>query len=308
MNLNLLETFIVTVEKGTLSAAAEELHLTQPAVSKQLKALEELLGLRLLERSSREVKLTPGGHLFYRRAREILRLLEQTRRELAEMTGLVRGKLILGASTIPGHYILPRLIGPFKDKYPQVEVKLEIGDSEEIIHKLMGGEFDLGAVGVEERKRGLFYQKLVEDELILILPSEHPWASRSYLTIQDLADAFWVWRKEGSGTRRSAEELLKTFGFTLRPEKIVAELGSTEAVVNAVEAGLGISLVSRWAAEKSLSLGRLATVPIEGIQFKRYLYLVRKSRQLSPPAAAFVEFVEGWRLNSYYFNTQVGKF
>lgn len=294
MNLSQLETFVITVEKGTLSAAAEELHLTQPAVSKQLKALEEFFGVRLLDRSGREVKLTEGGRIFYRRAREILRLLEQLRRELAEVTNLVRGELLLGASTIPGHYVLPRLIGNFKAKYPQVEIKLEIGDSEDIIKRLIEGEIELGVVGAEERKKGLLYQRLAEDELILIVPVDHPWADRPALKVQELAEACWVWRKQGSGTRRVAEEKLKAAGFTLPPQRIVVELGSTEAIVSAVEAGLGVSLVSRWAAEKSLRLGRVVTVPLEGVNLKRYLYLVRRTRELTPAASAFVEFAEGW--------------
>ncbi|MGB9661266.1 MAG: selenium metabolism-associated LysR family transcriptional regulator [Moorellaceae bacterium] len=297
MNLGQLETFIITVEKGTLSAAAEELHLTQPAVSKQLKALEEFFGARLLDRSGREVRLTEGGRIFYRRAREILRLWEQLRRELAEANNLVRGELLLGASTIPGHYVLPRLLGSFKAKYPQVEIKLEIAASEEIIKRILEGEIELGVVGAEERKRGLVYQRLVEDELILIVPPDHPWAGRPAIQVADLAEASWVWRKEGSGTRRVAEEQLKAAGCAFPSAKIVAELGSTEAIVNAVEAGLGVSLVSRWAAEKSLRLGRIAAVPLEGVNLKRYLYLVRRTRELTPAALAFIEFAEDWRNN-----------
>lgn len=297
MNLGQLETFIITVEKGTLSAAAEELHLTQPAVSKQLKALEEFFGARLLDRSGREVRLTEGGRIFYRRAREILRLWEQLRRELAEANNLVRGELLLGASTIPGHYVLPRLLGSFKAKYPQVEIKLEIAASEEIIKRILEGEIELGVVGAEERKRGLVYQRLVEDELILIVPPDHPWAGRPAIRVADLAEASWVWRKEGSGTRRVAEEHLKAAGCAFPSAKVVAELGSTEAIVNAVEAGLGVSLVSRWAAEKSLRLGRIAAVPLEGVNLKRYLYLVRRTRELTPAALAFIEFAEDWRNN-----------
>ncbi|MGB9859970.1 MAG: selenium metabolism-associated LysR family transcriptional regulator, partial [Moorellaceae bacterium] len=261
------------------------------------KALEEFFGARLLDRSGREVRLTEGGRIFYRRAREILRLWEQLRRELAEANNLVRGELLLGASTIPGHYVLPRLLGSFKAKYPQVEIKLEIAASEEIIKRILEGEIELGVVGAEERKRGLVYQRLVEDELILIVPPDHPWAGRPAIQVADLAEASWVWRKEGSGTRRVAEEQLKAAGCAFPSAKIVAELGSTEAIVNAVEAGLGVSLVSRWAAEKSLRLGRIAAVPLEGVNLKRYLYLVRRTRELTPAALAFIEFAEDWRNN-----------
>ncbi|GFN22471.1 selenium metabolism-associated LysR family transcriptional regulator [Thermanaeromonas sp. C210] len=293
MNLNQLETFVVTVEKGTLSAAAEELHLTQPAVSKHLKALEETFGLRLLERSGREVRLTEGGRIFYRRAREVLRLLEQLRRELAQVSKLVRGELLLGASTIPGQYVLPHVIGRFKGRYPGVEVKLIIGGSEDILRRLGEGEIEIGVVGAEERRKGFLYRPLVKDELVLILPPDHPWAGRRSLEAAELAGADWVCREEGSGTRKVVEERLRDAGVVLPPARIVMELGSTEAVVSAVEAGLGVSIVSRWAAEKSLKLGRLATVPVAGVDLERHLFLVHRARELSPAASAFWEFVLG---------------
>ena len=290
MNFNHLFTFITTVEKGTMSAAAEELHLTQPAVSKQLQALEEYFGLRLLERRGREVRLTSAGEICYRHARIIASHLKQTRRELAELTQLVRGRLLLGASTTPGQYVLPRLIGAFRREYPRVEVVLTIADTQEVVQRLQEGEIDLGVVGANGRGRNLSYSRLVGDELVLIVPPEHRLAGAAAVSPAELKGEPLVWRETGSGTRRVVEERLAAAGFSIDPEQIVMELGSTEAIVSAVEAGLGISLVTSWAVEKSVQLGRLAVVALEGVNLKRDLYLVRRQRDLSPAAEAFVNF------------------
>ncbi|MDN5361351.1 MAG: hypothetical protein PWP70_398 [Moorella sp. (in: firmicutes)] len=290
MNFNHVLTFIATVEKGTLSAAAEELHLTQPAVSKQLQALEEYFGLRLLERRGREVRLTAAGEICYRHARIIASHLKQTRRELAELTQLVRGRLLLGASTTPGQYVLPRLIGAFRREYPRVEVVLTIADTQEVVQRLQDGEIDLGVVGASGRGRNLSYSRLTGDELVLIVPPGHRLAGAAAVAPAELKGEPLVWRESGSGTRRVVEERLAAAGLTIDPEQIVMELGSTEAIVSAVEAGLGISLVTSWAVEKSVQLGRLAVVTLEGVNLKRDIYLVRRRRDLSPAAEAFVNF------------------
>ncbi|MDN5344553.1 MAG: hypothetical protein PWQ18_664 [Clostridia bacterium] len=292
MNLNYWLTFITTVEKGTLSAAAEELHLTQPGVSKQLQALEDYYGVRLLERRGREVRLTGAGEICYQHARAIARHLEQTQRELAELTRLVKGRLLLGASTTPGQYILPRMVGSFRREYPRVEVVVEIADTQEVIRRLQEGEIDLGVVGAGGRGRSLSYSRLVEDELVLIVQPGHHLAGASAATPADLKDEPLVWREAGSGTRRVVEERLQKAGFTVDPGQVVMELGSTEAIVSAVEAGLGISLVTCWAVEKSVKLGRLVIVPLLGVNLKRDLYLVRRRQPLSPAAEAFTGFLE----------------
>jgi len=291
MNLNYWLTFITTVEKGTLSAAAAELHLTQPAVSKQLQSLEDFYGVRLLERRGREVQLTAAGRICYRHAKALARHLEQVRRELAELTQLVKGRLHLGASTTPGQYILPRIIGAFHREYPRVETALEIAGSQEITRRLQEGEIDLGIVGASSRVRSLFFSRFVEDELVLIVPPGHRLAGAAGVTPRELKGEPLIWREAGSGTRRVVEERLEAVGFAVESKQIVMELGSTEAIVGAVEADLGISLVTRWAVEKSVRLGRLVTVPVQGLNLKRDLYLVRRRQPLNPAAEAFVSFL-----------------
>lgn len=292
MNFNHLLAFITTVEKGSISAAAEDLHLTQPAVSKQIQSLEDFFGVRLLERLRREVQLTVAGQVVYCHARVICRELEKTRRELAEVTRLIRGKLLLGASTTPGQYILPRLIGGFRRKYPQVEVSMEIADSQTVIENVQSGEIELGVVGIKGRERGLSYKRLAEDRLVIIVPIEHHLAEAVSITPEQLKKESLVWRGPGSGTRRVLEECLGAAGFKLDPKQIVMELGSTEAIVSAVEAGLGISVVTCWAVEKSIKLGRLKVLQLQGVDLKRDLYLVRRRQTLSPAAEAFIDFLD----------------
>lgn len=291
MNFNYLLTLITTVEKGTLSAAAAELHLTQPAVSKQLRVLEDFFGVRLLERRGREVRLTAAGRVCYRHARAMARHLEQAQRELAELTQLVRGRLLLGAGTTPGQYILPRLIGAFRREYPRVEVVLEIAGSQEVIRRLQEGEIDLGIVGAGSRIRSLRFSRFAEDELVLIMAPGHPLAGAEVVTLQELKGEPLVWREPASGTRRVVEERLQSAGFAIASEQIVMEVGSTEAIISAVEAELGISLVTRWAVEKNVKLGRLVAVTIQGLDLRRDLYLVRRRQPLNPASEAFVSFL-----------------
>jgi DNA-binding transcriptional LysR family regulator len=291
MNFNLLETFVNTVEKGTLSAAAAEMHLTQPAVSKHLRALETYYGVRLLDRMGREVKPTQAGRFLYRAAKEILSCLARTRQELAGIAQFLQGELILGASTTPGQYFLPQLIGAFKKEYPQVKVSLTIGDTQEIIKGVQEGEFDLGVVGASGRFRSLSFWRLAFDEIILIAPPEHRLAGLNEVAPVDLEGELFVWREAGSGTRHIVEERLATAGID-PPANIVMTLGSTEAVVNAVEAGLGCSFVTRRAAEKSIKLGRLAVLGLQGVDLKRELFLVRRRKEQPPAVEVFCNFLE----------------
>ena len=209
----------------------------------------------------------------------------------AELMELTRGRLHVGASTTPGHYILPRLIGAFRREYPRVEVAVEIAASQEVIRRVQGGVIDLGVVGAEGRVRSLSFSRFAEDELVLIVPPGHPLAGAEAVTPQDLKNQPLIWREADSGTRLVLEERLETAGFEVKPEQVVMELGSNEAIIAAVEAGLGISLVSRWAVEKSVKLSRLVIVPIKGLDLKRDLSLVRRRQPLNPAAEAFVGFL-----------------
>jgi len=292
MNLNHLKTFVAIVDKGTLSAACEELHLTQPGVSKHLRALEEHYGVRLLDRTGRKVRLTSAGQVLYRSAKRILYSLDKAEKELAELAHLSRGELTLGASTTPGEYVVPKLISAFKVKHPQIGVSLKIGNTQEILTGVQEGELDLGVVGALVTSRRLIFFRLVSDEIVLIVPPSHRLAGLKEVTLTDLEGEAFIWREVGSGTRRVIEERLAAAGARL-PLNIVMTLGSTEAIVKAVEAGLGISFVTRFSAQGPVELGRLAVLRVRGLDLRRQLFVVRRKKRQSPAAEAFWGFLEG---------------
>lgn len=291
MNLSTLQTFIAVAEKKNLSLAAQEIHITQPAISKQLSVLEAYFGTALVERKGRGVTLTPAGEVFYRHAREMFDLMNRAEREIRQMSGEIRGRLIIWASTIPGHYILPPIIGTFKKEYPDVQTVLHIGDSKEAIRKLLEESSHLGAVGIMPNNKRIEGVKFFSDELVVIVPPEHPFAKLEEIPLENLAKEALVWREMGSGTRSVVESYLAQGGLTTDKLNIALELGSTGAIITAVEAGAGVSVVSRWAVLKELALGKIVTIKIKDLPMKRDLYLVyprRKNR--SPMVEAFVNF------------------
>ncbi|SHF07059.1 selenium metabolism-associated LysR family transcriptional regulator [Desulforamulus putei] len=291
MNLATLQTFIAVAEKKNLSLAAQEIHITQPAISKQLSALESHFGTALVERKGRGVSLTPAGEVFYRHAREIVDLMNRAERDIRQMSGEIRGRMIVWASTIPGHYILPPIIGAFKKEYPDVQFVLHIGDSKEAIRKLLEESAHLAAVGMLPNNKRIEGVKFFSDELVVIVPPEHPFAGSPEITLHELAREPLVWRETGSGTRSVVESHLAQGGLTPDKLNIALELGSTGAVITAVEAGAGVSVVSRWAVLKEQALGKIVTIKVKDYPMQRDLYLVYPRRKnKSPMVETFIQF------------------
>jgi DNA-binding transcriptional LysR family regulator len=288
VNINQLRTLIALAECKSFSLAADKLFLTQPAVSFQINSLEEHFGARLVDRSGKKAELTEEGRIVQEFARETLAGLARAEYQISELTRRVRGRLLVGASTIPGEYILPHLIGAFKDKYPEVQISLEIGDSDQIRKKVLEQRLDLGVVGAECKQPQLLTQKVLEDELILIVPQRHRWPSGTPVTVHDLIEENFILREKGSGTRQVLLDRLKEQGLDISSLHVVMELGSTEAILTAVEAGLGISVVSRWAADKALALGQVREIKVEGLDFKRDLFIIIHRQTL--PNRALEEF------------------
>lgn len=293
MNLNLLLTYVKVADKSSLSGAARELHLTQPAVSKHIQALEEHYGVQLLDRVGRGIKLTEAGRILYRNALEIIALMEQIDRAVAESSSQVRGRLALGASNIPGQYILPAIIGRFKKMYPDAQITLEVGDTSQIVSQLLEGRINVGVVGAWIKNRKLDGVKFAEDEISLIVPPDHPAVRTGVIMARDLLRENLVWREKGSGTRMVVEDKLMQAGVNPDKLPIVLELGSTEAVISAVEAGLGGALVSRWATRKAEELGRVVSLNINDLNLKRDLYILYpRQKNLPRVVQTFLEFVK----------------
>lgn len=291
MNLSTLQTFIAVAEKKNLSLAAQEIHITQPAISKQLSVLESHFGTALVERRGRGVNLTPAGEIFYRHAREILEAMMRAEQDIRNISGEIRGRLVVWASTIPGHYILPRIIGTFKKEYPNVQTVLQIGDSKEVIRKLLEESAHVGAVGVSPNNTRIEGIKFFSDELVVIAHPDHPLTRLGEIPIEKLSAEPLVWRETGSGTRSVVEKYLAQGGINVDKLDIALELGSTGAVVAAVEAGAGISIVSRWSIIKELALKKIVTMKIKDLPMDRDLYLVYPRRKnKSPLVDAFINF------------------
>lgn len=292
LNFRQLTTFVTVAELGSFTKAAKKLYMTQPAISWQIKSLETELGLTLLERGDRQVTLTEAGRIFYTDAKRLTNLYEKLMYTIEEYKGLGKGTLKIGASTIPGEYLLPYYIGQFKGLFPEINITLSISDTRDIVDKLLMDSIHLGVIGAKPSEDKLIFRPLIEDELILIAGARHPWAEAGAIPFEDLVQAKFVFREEGSGTRMVIEEELAAKGVDVERLEIEMELGSTRAVITAVAADLGVSFVSRLAVTDALSLGHVREIQVQGLDLKRHIYLaLHAQRTLSPLANAFLEFI-----------------
>lgn len=288
MNLNQLKAFVGVVEAGSFSGAARRLGLSQPAVSLQIQSLEEYLGIILLDRRTKKVTLTEAGNIFYPVAADILSRLENVQHRLQELGGVVRGRLAVGGSTTPGQYILPKLLSRFKEAYPDVLVTLKIADTGAIEEAVISGELAAGLTGAKPKAQ-LSSRPFVQDEIVVIVPSG---SGIDKLDLERVKQEHFILREKGSGTRRAIETYFDEQGLGLERLNVAMELGSTEAAVKAVAAGLGISMVSKWAAEDAIKLGQIKVVALPGTPIVRQLYLITSKRAPTRTAEAFLEFLE----------------
>ncbi|MFQ5847223.1 MAG: selenium metabolism-associated LysR family transcriptional regulator [Candidatus Methylomirabilales bacterium] len=292
MDIRALEVFCWIVELKSFSKAAEAVYLTQPTVSGHIKGLEEFVGLKLLDRLGREVVPTKAGELLYGYARQVLALRSQAIQALEEYKGSLKGQLVIGGSNIPGEYVLPALLARFKTRYPDVSISLKIADSRQVARGVLEGAYELGAVGAKFDDGQLVYLKLWEDELVLALPADHAWANRRAVAIGDLSGQPLILREVGSGSRKVLEDALRVAGISAGALTVVAELGSTEAIRQALKSGAGISVISLRAIQEDLDRGTLRTVPLEGVRLTRDFYLIyHKNRSRSPLSETFVTFL-----------------
>lgn len=283
MNLNLFKTYVRVVETQNLSKTAEEFGLSQPAVTKQIQALEDFYGVLLLERSGRRLKTTEAGETLYQCAKEVIKVMEKTEKSMEEVSESRKGKLCLAASTIPGQYILPHIIKKFKDKHPNVVLSIDIGDTEKVFNQIAEREIDIGVVGAWIKNRKVEGFEWLEDELVVAVPDGHKLSRLPEVKVQDLLAEKWIIREKGSGTRKAVEDLLAANGIKQEDLTIYIEAGSTEAVLASVESGMGISIVSKWALKKD-PYRKIKSIKIADPNAKRYFYVIyprQKSRRKS---------------------------
>jgi DNA-binding transcriptional LysR family regulator len=222
----------------------------------------------------------------------MIALKDETEKALAEFQGKIKGRLTIGGSTIPGGYILPPILGRFKKAYPEVTVTLIEGDSSGIVQRVVEGDIELGIVGTLVNEPRLVQKKFMDDEMFLFVPADHKWATGGPVTVEDLATEPFVMREAGSGTRKSMERLLDKSGHWLGSFHVVAEMGSTEAIRQAIKTGVGVSILSECAVTDELAAGTLKKVRIKGLSFRRSFYLTtHKHRTQSPLCRAFTDFL-----------------
>jgi DNA-binding transcriptional LysR family regulator len=291
MTLAQLRTFCTVARLNSFSRAAEELHLTQPAVSAQVFALEEFLKVKLFDRVGKRISLSEAGRAVLKGGEEILGRVGEMRRELDELSGLRAGTLAIGASQVIGVYLLPRLLAAFRTAYPGIELSVEIEPARRIAELLASNEVDVALVGEgtpfnDER---IAMKPVLHDDLILIVPVSHIFAQMKSVKLASLTEMPFIFPRRDSASSESVLEQLA--GRGIRPLSVL-ELGNIGAVKRAVEAGMGVSIVSRMAVQHELADGRLKTVPIAGVKLERQVSLCwHHHRPFSKVTEAFVAFV-----------------
>jgi DNA-binding transcriptional LysR family regulator len=294
ISLRQLDIFCRVAEKQSFSKAAQSVYLTQPTVSEHVAALEKLLGVQLLDRVGRKVKLTRAGRIYYKYAKKIMDLRGEAQQVLDSFLGLLHGRLTIGASTIPGVYIAPGIVGAFSREYPAIRVMIHVGDSGEIIDEVADGNIEVGFVGRKPKGTVLTARPLASDSLVVALPPGHKWEGRDEVEVAELVKEPFLLREPGSGTRAALEDALARKRISLEKEfNIAAELGSTEAIMQGIREGLGISVVSDIAVAADCEHCRLKTVRMKEISIQRRFYCIYlKKHALAPAARAFLSHIE----------------
>jgi len=292
MDLKTLEVFCRIVELKSFTRAAEAVSLTQPTVSGHIKDLEDELGLRLLDRAGRTVTPTRAGAILHTYAQRILGLRAEVQQAIREHKGGLMGDLALGASSIPGAYLLPPLIALFKRDHPDAAIALAIQGSREIVRGVGDGRYEVGMVGARFLEGRVHYQRYAEDELVLAVPTGHPWAGRNAVRLRDLFGEPIVMRERGSGTRQVMEKALAEHGLDRNRLRVVLEVTGNEAVRQAMKAGVGVAVISRRAVADDIRGGLVAAIRFREARLIRAFFLVtHRTRSRSPLGTAFVAFL-----------------
>ncbi|MHB8610826.1 MAG: LysR substrate-binding domain-containing protein [Candidatus Dormibacteraceae bacterium] len=290
VTLRQLRAFKTVADLNSFSQAAQQLKLSQPSVSYQVKELEEAIGLPLLDRLGRRVQLTEAGSLLYSYAMRTLNVLDEASLALEEMRGIERGTLRVGASTTVGIYLLPAALGAFKKLHPGLVISLEIGTRARVQEQVLRNELDLAVVGPPLKDPELSVVPFVSDELIVIAPANHQLNGRGRLTLKDLQGQPFVMREPASGSRAELDRAARKAGARLN---VAMELGSNGAIKHAVEFGLGLAVMSRYACVLELAGRRLVELNVTGFPIRRDWHVVYSRRRRMPASVlAFVEFLK----------------
>ena len=285
-----LQVFYTVAKQLSFTKAAEQLFMTQPAVTFQVKQLEEQFNTRLFERSHGRISLTPAGRLVMDYAERVLTLTEEMDMRVAELTGAVAGPLLLGASMTIAEYILPKILGEFKAEHPEVQAHLTVANSETIVSRVADHALDVGLIESPSYQSTLVNQVCCDDELVVICAPGHALAKRKTVRAQELASLPWVRREVGSGTREFTDNYLRQCGVVPEDLQVTMELGSPEAIKGVVETGIAVAVLSRATITKELVLGSLVAIPLSPPLIRSLSLVHPQERFRSRLLTAFVEF------------------
>ena len=292
MNLDHVRTFQAVALHGSFSGAAKSLYLSQPTVTAQVKSLEDDLQAKLFERTKHEVSLTPAGKVLDHHAHALFNLCTEARNDIAALEGVLCGTLYAPASLTVGESVLPLMLHAFKAEYPQIELKAEVINSSKIIEQVRLGEREMGLIEVDVDEAGLETEPFMEDELVLFARHDDPLTEKGAIAPKDIRGLPLIMREQGSGTRTVFEEGLKTKKMHIRDCHLVLEIGHTEAIKTAVEAGLGVAVLSKHTIRKELQSGLFQVIPIQGLTLTRALSILSKQKKsLSAVTMRFMDLI-----------------
>lgn len=284
-----LQAFIAVAELQNFTRAAERLHTTQPAISIQIQNLERNLGTKLLERTNKYVRLNRAGDIVYSHAKQIQGLYQQMERLVEDMVSTVGGNLIIGSSFTFGEYVLPRTIAGFCTEYPRIKPTVTIENSRQVVEGVARGALDIGIIEGNIEMDGVLIEPFAQDTVDIVASIHCPLPPDTLVTAEELSELTWVVREEGSGTREVTDRGWHEWG--IHPRSIV-EFGSTQAVKEAVEAGMGVTVLSNWVIRKELTLGTLVTLKCSETPIQRNFYLVTRDTEFHTKASqTFREFL-----------------
>ena len=293
LNLEAIKVFLAVAEHGSFSEAARQIHVSQPAVSQIVQGLERQLQVQLFIRQGRNAQLTEAGQVLVPMARELLTSAQRVIQTMLSLQEEVIGEMTIGCSTTSGKYLLPGMIARFRRQFPQVRLNVLVTSRESVINKLITGDVPLGVSSKQIEHPDFEYQDFFTDNVILIVPADHPWAKFRKVYPDDLLDEPMILREELAGTREVLMDGLHAHDISADMLNVAMVLGNAEAIEMAVEEGLGIAFVSRLAASRGLELGRIVEVEVEGMPLSRNIYIVRNRKQpLTRAQTEFWQFIK----------------
>jgi len=291
MDLWQLHIFVSVVENKSFSKASCSINLSQPTVSSHIKELEDYFQCRLLDRLGKSTEPTKAGKILYQYSKKLLALRDQAESALHDFLGRTKGDLFIGGSTIPSGYIIPGLIGPFSKQFPDISIELSVGDTMQIVQEIKKGKIEIGIVGAKIDDPQIIQEKLVTDEMKLIVPANHKWADKTFVDCSKLFEEAFIAREKGSGTWQSILKCMDDAGFDSKKLKTCVTMGNTVSVIQSILNLVGISILSTIAVQDDIDKGRLSALSVRGLDLNRFFYLTTpKKRTLSPICKKFIEF------------------